>query len=226
MNNKEIKVVIADDHALIREGLKRIISYEEDMRVVAEADNGEAVLDLLLSHRPEILLLDVNLPKLNGIGVLQRVREEGLDVRIIMLTIENQRQIINEAINIGVDGYVLKDSAGEEIIDAIHVVISGEKYIDKSLVATLFTEVRSKTYIPNSIFDAMSKRELEILYRMSRGFSNKDIGTELFISEKTVKNYATKIFEKLGAKDRVQATIAAIENHIDVYYDKKYGQKR
>jgi two-component system, NarL family, response regulator DegU len=223
MKNKVINVVIADDHALIREGLKRIISYEEDMSVTAEAENGESVLEMVIINKPDVLLLDVNLPQLNGIGVLQKLKEEGMNVKIIMLTIENQRQIINEAINIGVDGYVLKDSAGEEIIDAIRTVYNGDKYIDKSLVATLFTEVKSKAYIPLSIFDSLSKRELEVLIRISKGFSNKDIGAELFISEKTVKNYATSIFDKIKARDRVQATIISIENQIDVYYDKKYG---
>jgi two-component system, NarL family, response regulator DegU len=226
MKNKEINVVIADDHALIREGLKRIISYEEDMVVSAEAENGESVLEMVTINKPDVLLLDINLPQLNGIGVLQKLKEEGMNVKIIMLTIENQRQIINEAINIGVDGYVLKDSAGEEIIDAIRTVYCGDKYIDKSLVATLFTEVKSKAYIPQSIFDSLSKRELEVLFRISKGFSNKDIGTELFISEKTVKNYATGIFNKIGARDRVQATIISIENGIDIYYDKKYGNQK
>lgn len=223
MKKEEIKILIADDHDLIRQGLKSIIGLEDDLVVVGEADNGESVLNMMKIHKPDILLLDINMPSISGIKVLQKIREEGIAVKIIMLTIENQRQTIHEAINIGADGYVLKDSAGEEIIDAIRIVHSGEKYIDKSLVSILFSDIRRKNKKTVSILDCLSKRETEVLLKISKGLSNKEIGGQLYLSEKTIKNYATNLFVKINAHDRVQATIIALENHIDDYYKAKFG---
>lgn len=224
MKNKAIKILIADDHALIRQGLKSIISFEKDLMVVGEAENGEKVLEMIKIHQPDILLLDINMPLVDGIRVLQRIKQEGIYVKIIMLTIENQRQIIHEAINNGVDGYVLKDSAGEEIIDAIKTVYNGEKYIDKSLVSTLFSDIKNKNKVV-SILDCLSKREAEVLLKMSKGYSNKEIGEQLYLSEKTIKNYATNLFIKINAHDRVGATIIALENHIGDYYKLKFGEE-
>ena len=224
MKKEAIKILIVDDHHLIREGLKRIISYEEDLSIIGEADNGEKAMEMIRLHKPDVLLLDVNMPLMNGIKVLQRIKEEAIDIKIIMLTIENQRQTIHEAINKGIDGYVLKESAGAEIIDAIKTVLKGEKYIDKSLIATLFSDIKSSNTKTNCILDSLSKRELEVLLKISKGFSNKDIGELLFLSEKTVKNYATSIFIKINAHDRVQATITALENHVEDYYKSRSGE--
>lgn len=221
MKNKVIKILIADDHTLIRQGLKSIISFEEDLVVVGEAENGEKAIEMIKLLQPDILLLDVNMPLINGIKVLQRIKEEKIPVKIIMLTIENQRQTIHEAINNGVDGYVLKDSAGEEIIDAIKIVHGGEKYIDKSLVTTLFSAIKSKTK-GTGILDCLSKREAEVLLKISKGYSNKEIGEQLYLSEKTIKNYATNLFVKINSHDRVGATIIALENHIGDYYKSKF----
>lgn len=224
MKNEMIKILIADDHDLIRQGLKRILSFEENFLIVGEAENGEKVMEILKSNKPDVLLLDRNMPVMDGIKVIKQIQEEGIEIKIIMLTIENQRQTIHEAINIGVDGYVLKDSAGEEIIEAIKTVCSGEKYIDKSLVSILFSDIKNINKQTISIFDKLSQRELEVLLRISRGFSNKEISEQLYLSEKTVKNYATSLFAKLEAHDRVRATIIALENHIEdycAYKDKK-----
>jgi DNA-binding NarL/FixJ family response regulator len=140
-----------------------------------------------------------------------------------MLTMENQSQTIHEAINQGVDGYVLKDSAGEEIIDAIRTVYSGEKYIDKSLVSTLFMNIKGRNKV-KSVLDALSKREAEVLVKISKGYSNKMIGEQLYLSEKTIKNYVTNVFLKINAHDRVGATIIALENQIEAYYRSKFGE--
>lgn len=223
MKNKEIRILIADDHALIRQGLKSIINLEEDLKVVDEAENGDKALEMIKKHSPDIVLLDVNMPSTDGIKVLQNIKQEEIPVKIIMLTIENQRQTIREAINSGVDGYVLKDSAGEEIIEAIRAVYNGEKYIDKSLVSVLFSDIKNKKKTA-SIFDSLSKREAEVLLKISKGFSNKEIGEQLYLSEKTIKNYATNLFVKINANDRVHATIIAIENHIEDYYRDKFGE--
>jgi DNA-binding NarL/FixJ family response regulator len=223
MEIKKIKVLIADDHLLIREGLKRILSFEEDLILVGEAENGEKVFDLLDIDKPDVLLVDFNMPVMNGIEVLKRLKDEKIDLKVIMLTVENDGKTIHEAIDIGADGYMLKDSVGEEIVEAIKTVYSGEKYIDKSLVSLLFSGFKNKARKASNILDNLSKREIEVLVRISRGLGNKEIGEQLYLSEKTIKNYATTIFRKIGVEDRVHATILSIQNNIDAYYKDKYN---
>lgn len=222
MKKEEIKVLIADDHDLIRQGLKRIISFEEDMIIVGEAENGEKVLDMLKSCKPDVLLLDMKMPLMDGLEVLQRAKEGSKAIKVIMLTVENDRTFILDAISKGADGYVLKESAGTEIVEAIKTVYSGDKYIDKSLVSLLFSGFKIKDKKELCILDSLSKREIEVLLYISKGFSNKDIGERLFLSEKTVKNYATNLFRKIGAHDRVRATIFALDQNIQLYYESKF----
>lgn len=221
----KIKVLIADDHDLIRKGLKSIISLEEDFIIVGEAENGERVLELIKLHEIDVILLDLNMPLLNGMKVIEIAKKYNSNLKIIIITVEDDRNIIHEAINIGADGYVLKDSAGTEIVDAIRSVYKGGKYIDKSLVATLFLDISSKTEKTSNILDTLSKREIEVLLYISKGLSNKEIGQVLFLSEKTVKNYTTNLFRKLTTRDRVHATIKALDSSIEDYYKSKYGSK-
>ena len=218
----KIKVLIADDHALIRKGLKSIISFEADFSIVGEAENGEKALEMLKLYEPDIILLDLNMPLLNGIKVIELVKQYNSNIKIIVITVEADKKVIHEAINFGTDGYVLKDSAGDEIVDAMRIVYNGGKYIDKSLVATLFSDIKSKNSNTFNILDSLSKREIEVLLNISKGLSNKEIAKELFLSEKTVKNYTTNLFRKLTARDRVHATIMALDSSIEDYYNSKY----
>lgn len=222
MKKKEIKVLIADDHDLIRQGLNRIISFEEDIIIVGEAENGEKVLNMLNVCEPDVILLDMKMPLMDGLEVLQRAKEALTTIKIIMLTVENDMTFILNAINRGADGYVLKDSAGTEIVEAIKTVYVGDKYIDKSLVSVLFSGFKSKYKKEQYILDSLTRREIEVLLYISKGLSNKDIGVCLFLSEKTVKNYATNLFRKIKAHDRVQATIFALDQHIQQYYESKF----
>lgn len=222
MKKEVINILIADDHELIRQGLKTIISFEDNLKIAGQAHNGEELLKLLKLYEADIVLLDFNMPVMNGIETLKRIKEEKPSVKVIMLTVENDRRTIHEAIEIGADGYVLKDSAGTEIVDAINTVCSGEKYIDKSLVSMLFLDIKSKNESKTSVLDKLSKREIEVLLNISKGLSNKEIGESLYISEKTVKNYATNIFKKINVEDRVRATILAIQNNIEDYYKSKF----
>jgi len=222
MKSEVIRILIADDHEIIRQGLKRIISFEEDMDIAAEAENGEKALTILEQQEFDVVLLDCNMPIKNGIAVLESVKQQGDKTKVIMLTVENDRKTIHTAINIGADGYMLKDSAGTEIVNAIRIVHMGEKYIDKSLVSILFTDIKIKENYEPNVLDKLSKREVEVLINISKGLSNKEVGQQLYLSEKTIKNYATNLFRKIGVEDRVQATILAIENNIRDYYTKKY----
>jgi two-component system, NarL family, response regulator DegU len=224
MNSGQIKILIADDHSLIREGLKRIISFEENLTVIGEAENGEMVMLPIKQNKPDVMLLDMNMPLMSGIEVLKKIKELSNDIKVIMLTVENDSSIIHEAIDMGADGYMLKDSAGTEIVNAIRTVYKGEKYIDKSLVSLLFSGIRNSSKKTSCVLDVLSKREVEVLMKISEGFSNKEIGEQLYLSEKTVKNYATSIFRKLQVNDRVQATITAIQNKIESYYRLRFGE--
>ncbi len=222
MKKEDIKVFIADDHDIIRQGLKRIISFEEDISVIKEAENGEEALELLKSCKPDVIVLDCNMPFKNGIEVLRCIKAANQDTKVIMLTVENDRKTIHSAIGIGADGYMLKDSAGTEIVSAIRLVYKGEKYIDKSLIGVLFSDIKSESKKTKSILDILSKRELEVLIKMSNGLGNKEIGEQLYLAEKTVKNYATSLFRKINVYDRVQATIIALQNSVEDYYNIKY----
>jgi len=222
MKNEMIRILIADDHDIIRQGLKRIISFEDDMLIALEAQNGHEALELLKQKEVDIVILDCNMPIVNGIQVLKSIKEHGDKIKVIMLTVENDRKTIHTAIDVGADGYILKDSAGTEIVNAIRIVNNGDKYIDKSLVALLFSDIKINEKKQSSVLDELSKREIEVLLKISKGLSNKEIGEQLFISEKTVKNYTTNIFRKINVGDRVHATILALENNIEEYYIKKY----
>ncbi|MGK0469009.1 response regulator [Clostridium sp.] len=222
MKKEGIKVLIADDHDLIRQGLKRIISFEEYITIVGEAENGQKVLDTLKVCVPDVILLDMKMPLMDGLEVLQRAKKEIQNIKIIMLTVENEKTFIMDAIDKGADGYVLKESAGSEIVEAIKTVYKGDKYIDKSLVSLLFSGFKNQDKKEQPILDCLTKREVEVLLYISKGLSNKDIGERLFLSEKTVKNYATILFRKIKAHDRVKATIFAINQHIQLYYDSKF----
>lgn len=225
MKKEVIKVLIADDHDIIRQGLKRIIDFEKDIDIVGEAENGEKVLDVLKNTGPNVVvLLDLNMPEMNGIETLRKIKEQKNNTKVIMLTIENDRKTIYEAIHIGADGYILKGSMGTDIIEAVRIVQKGEKYIDKSLVTMFFRDIKGKNKQETCVLDELSKREVEVLLYISRGLSNREIGGELFISEKTVKNYATNLYRKIDASDRVQATITAIENDIEDYYKSKFNK--
>ena len=154
--------------------------------------------------------------------MLRIVKEFHPSIKVVMLTVENDKKTIHTAIQIGADGYVLKDSAGTEIVQAIKRVYRGEKYIDYSLVDSLFWNIKNEGKQENHPFQELSRRELEVLMTMSKGLSNKEAAEKLYLSEKTVKNYATNLFKKLKVYDRVQATIMALQNDVEAYYKIHY----
>lgn len=216
---KVIRLAITDDHALIREGLIRIISYEKDLEIVIESDSGEDLIKKLEKVTPEIILLDINMDKLDGVETLKIVKKRWPQIKIVILTVEKQKRKIKEVLKLGADGYVLKESAGGEITSAIRTVVGGEKYIDKSLMQTMFMEAMVGK--KGSELDELSDRELNVLIMLSQGMKNKEIADNLYLSEKTVKNYVTSIFRKINVEDRVHAAIYALENNVAEYYENK-----
>lgn len=220
MIDSNIKVLIADDHDLIRQGLKTILNYEADISVIGEASNGKEALYMIETHKPDVLLIDINMPLMSGLEVLKVIKDQKLSVKVLLLTVESDKKTILDAIEIGADGYILKGSSTQELIDGIRRVFNDENYIDKSLVSMLFKKVTTKE-VRNEVLDALGKRDLEILYYISKGYSNKEIGDMMFLSEKTIKNNATRIFKIIDVKDRVHATIYALEHKIAELYSKE-----
>lgn len=219
---EHIKIIIVDDHPLIKEGVKQILSFYEDIHIVGEGSNGKEALDLIQNIPCDMLLLDINMPILNGIEAVKQLRLTHPNLKILLLTVENDFHTLKEAIHLQVNGYILKESAGTTLINAIRHIHSGGNFIDQALTKYIFHIVQDApsiidTCIDTSLdpFTSLSQREKEILYYISKGMTNKEIGSKLFLSEKTIRNCITGIFKKLDVKDRVQATIYALNHNID-----------
>jgi DNA-binding NarL/FixJ family response regulator len=213
MFNRLIKVMIADDHELIREGLRKLLELEGNIEVVAEAADGVECLDKLKQIVPDVLLLDINMPRKNGIEVLQQIREQHLNIKVLILTVHNEVEYLIKAVDIGVDGYLMKDSSSDELKKAIHVVMDGENYIQASLVPLLNSKLIARDVDQEKI-ELLTKREFEVLIKISNGMSNREIATTLNISERTVKNHISNIFKKIEVADRTQAAVFAIRNNL------------
>lgn len=210
----KIEIIIADDHMMIREGLKQLLELDGTMKVIAEANDGEECLNLLNKKiHPDILLLDINMPKKNGIEVLEYIKQNKIPVKVLILTVHNEVEYLLKAVDIGIDGYLLKDSSYDELKEAIDVVISGNTYIQPSLLPAL-NESMEDYALDKEKIECLTKRELDVLRLISEGCSNKKISDELTISERTVKNHISHIFRKIDVEDRIQAAVFAIRNKI------------
>lgn len=205
--------MIVDDHAMIREGIKRLLEFDGNISVVAEASDGEECLSILKKTDLDILLLDINMPKKNGIEVLQEIRSKKMKIKVLMLTVHNEVEYLIKAVDIGVDGYILKDSESSELIKAINVILSGENYIQPSLIPSLNSKLISRDVDKEKI-EQLTKREMEILLNVANGMFNKEIAVNLNISERTVKNHISNIFKKIKVADRTQAAVFAIKNNL------------
>lgn len=212
-----IKVMIADDHSLIREGLKQLLEFDGSIQVVGEAANGVECLDNLVKYEPEVLLLDINMPHLNGIDVLKKMKEDKSPVKVLILTVHNELEYLMNAVDIGVEGYIMKDSDSSELKKAIKTVRDGENYIQSSLIPALNNRLLNRDVDKDKVA-SLTNRELEVLVQVANGMFNKEIATNLNISERTVKNHISNIFKKIDVSDRTQAAVFAIKNNIIKLY--------
>jgi DNA-binding NarL/FixJ family response regulator len=195
-----IGVLIADDHSVLRQGLVSLIGFEADMMVVAEASNGREAVDLWKQFRPDVILLDLRMPELDGVGVIKQIRAEDENTRIIVLTTFDGDEDIYRAIHAGAKGYLLKDVPREALIDCIRRVHAGETCVPVNLVNRLAQRISAK---------GVSEREIDVLKLMAQGKSNKEIGSALFISAGTVKSHLKNIFAKLNVNSRAEAVANA-----------------
>ena len=208
-----IKIMITDDHSMIREGLKNLLELDGDIEVIAEAVDGEDCLDKLLTVTPDVLLLDINMPKMNGLVVLKKLKERKSKVKVLVLTVHNETEYLMKAVEIGINGYVLKDSESAELKKAICAINDGENYIQPSLIPSLNSKMIEKNEDEIKI-ESLTKRELQVLKELAIGKFNRDIAKEMEISERTVKNHISSIFKKLDVTDRTQAAVFAIKNDL------------
>lgn len=212
-----IRVMIADDHSLIREGLKQLLEFDGSIKVIGEAANGVECLENLEKYDPEVLLLDINMPEMNGIEVLKKLKQNQSKVKVLILTVHNELDYLMNAVDIGVEGYIMKDSESSELKKAIRAVRDGENYIQSSLIPALNNRLLNRDIDKDKVA-SLTNRELEVLIQVANGMFNKEIATNLNISERTVKNHISNIFKKIEVSDRTQAAVFAIKNNIIKLY--------
>lgn len=229
-HKRNVHIVIADDHQLFREGVKRIINMEDDMEVIGECGDGIQVIELCNQITPDIVLMDINMPLENGVVATERLKLIFPDIKVIILSLHDDESYVFETLRKGASGYLLKDMEAESLINAIRSVVAGHAYIHPKVTGKLINQLRRMTYLDDvgvvgtgQVKDSglkyihnanspLTKREAEVLRLMAEGKSNKLIGEFLYISEKTVKNHVSSILQKMEVDDRTQAVIIAIKN--------------
>ncbi|HEX3617430.1 MAG TPA: response regulator transcription factor [Solirubrobacteraceae bacterium] len=204
----KIRIVIADDHAIVRRGLRQLLEDEDGFEVVAEADDVESAMRYLRGHHPHVLVLDLNMPGEPSIEAIPRFRSEFPDTQIVVLTMQNEPAYARSALGAGVLGYVLKESADAELVEAIRAAVAGEQYLNPRLGAKVAAEP------PPGPPDGLSDRELEILRLIALGFTNAQVAEELFLSVRTVETHRAHIQQKLGLSDRAELVRYALDRKL------------
>ena len=211
-----IRVLLADDQALFREGLETLLSIHKDIQVVGQASNGQEAVDLALKLRPDVILMDMQMPILNGIGATRRLKQSLPECRVIVLTTFDDNETIFDALRGGAVGYLLKDVGSAQLAESVRATARGESILDPSVAAKVVAEFSRVSILVGGtssevLPELLSEREIELLRLIASGLSNKEIGETLFITEGTVKNHITHILGKLGVRDRIQAVLKAKE---------------
>lgn len=219
------KIVIIDDHQLFREGVKRILDFEPSFEVVAEGDDGEDALGIVEDHKPDVVIMDINMPKMNGVEATKQLIEANQEAKVIILSIHDDENYVTHALKTGARGYLLKEMDADTLIEAVKVVADGGSYLHPKVTHNLVNEFRrlatangqdanSRPLQPEirRPLHILTRRECEVLQMLADGKSNRGIGEGLFISEKTVKNHVSNILQKMSVNDRTQAVVFAIKS--------------
>jgi len=221
----KIRIVVADDHPIFRDGLCKLLALEDDFQVVAQAQDGRQVLEVLQQHEPDILLLDLKMPGLDGLATLQRIQSARGKTRVIVLTASDDKNEFVQAMKLGTSGIVLKQTATDMLIKSIRKVHAGEIWLDSHTTAAVIRQFVANEDAPPLPSSAptvsrererspLSQREREIVALVAQGFKNKEMAEKMFISEQTVKNHLHNIFDKLGVSDRLELALYAIHNNL------------
>jgi DNA-binding NarL/FixJ family response regulator len=206
-----IKVLIADDQEIVCEGLKRILQTDPEIRVIGTANDGQQALDLIEQSVPDVVLMDLQMPRMNGVQAIRHLKVSHPNLPVLVLTTYMDDKWLFDAIRSGASGYLMKDRPRQELLDAIHGTIDGQAYIDPSVAGKILSNVASSptSQSPERSYN-LTDREQDILNLLAQGLSNAEISGRLYLSEGTVRNYTSTLFAKLGVSDRTQAVILAI----------------
>jgi DNA-binding NarL/FixJ family response regulator len=206
-----IKILLVDDHQLIRDGLRALITGEKDMKVVAEAENGREAIALVKQQDPDIVVMDINMPDLNGIDASKIILSENPNVKVIALSVHSTTRFIKEMLKAGVSGYLVKHCAYEELANAIHMVMNNKSYLSSQIIGTVMNDYAAHAHTDKtSVFSMLSLREREILQLVAEGLTSEDIASRLFISIKTVSTHRRHIMKKINLKSVAELTRYAI----------------
>lgn len=202
---KKITLLLADDHLVVRMGLTSVLRFEKDLHVVAEAEDGKQAVELFLKHRPQVVVMDLRMPVMDGAEATAAIKAEAPDAHVLILTTFEDTEDIQRALNAGAQGALLKNSGQSELVKAIRTICAGGRYISKDIEQQMTSNPPLPTF---------TERQLEILHSVTRGLTNVDISKQLGISPNGVKAHLSAIFNKLGAADRAEATAIAIRKHL------------
>jgi two-component system, NarL family, response regulator DegU len=203
-----IRLLIADDHRMLREGLRRSM-VDEGFEVVGEASNGKEAVELAEELRPDVVLMDVSMPELDGVEAVSRLSQIAPEVRVVMLTMHSDAEVVTAAIRAGAGGYLVKDCSTDEIAAAVRMAADGDTALSPQLAATMLEELRKADRIDDTD-RVITRREEEVLQLIADGCSTPEVASRLYISQKTVKNHLASIYQKLDARDRTQAVVQAV----------------
>jgi DNA-binding NarL/FixJ family response regulator len=208
-----MKILLCDDQAVIRDGLEMLLTLEKDFQVVGSAQDGFEALELIAKKQPDLVLMDLKMPGMNGIEATREIRKKYPAIKILVLTTYDDDEWVFDAIRAGASGYLLKDTSRQKIIEAIRGTVDGKSFVDPAVAGKLMNQVASNQTQPASILkDKLTERELDVLRLLAKGMTNTDIAGTLHLSEGTVRNHVSAILEKLGVSDRTQAAVIAIQH--------------
>lgn len=208
-----MKVIICDDQAIIRDGLEMLLKLEKDIEVVGQAPDGAEAVELVKKVQPDLVLMDLKMPGLNGIEATRQIRAAYPQIKVLVLTTYDDDEWVFDAIRAGASGYLLKDTPREEVIKAVRGTVAGKSFIDPAVAGKLLQQVAGQQTQPASLLtDKLTEREVDVLRLIARGFTNADIAERLHLSEGTVRNHVSAIFAKLEVADRTQAAVIAIQH--------------
>lgn len=208
-----VNILLADDHRMVREGIRYLLETVSEINIVAEVGDGYECINMVNKTKPNIVLLDIDMPNMNGIDALRIIKEQKMLCKVIMLTRHNEIDYLMKALEIGCDGYILKESSFDTLKKAIFKVYSGDKYIEPNMMPLLNANMQEKSNVKKKISE-LTRREIDVLKMIASGAFNKEIASTLNISERTVKNHVSNIFKKIEVSDRTQAAVFAIKNGI------------
>ena len=208
-----MQIIICDDQAVVRDGLEMLLTLEKDIQVLGTAQDGAEAVELVSKHQPDLVLMDLKMPGVNGIEATRQIRAKYPDVKVLVLTTYDDDEWVFDAIRAGASGYLLKDTPREKVVEAIRGTLEGKSFVDPAVAGKLMGQVASSQTQPSSLLtDKLTERETDVLRLLAKGLNNAEIAGQLHLSEGTVRNHVSAILDKLGVSDRTQAAVIAIQH--------------